>query len=45
MLIMPTALATLALFVLAMKATDTVPPRGAAEPDSEPEGPAQGAAR
>lgn len=45
MLIMPTALAMLALFVLAMKATDTVPPRGAAEPDIEPKGPVQGAAR
>ncbi|WP_157869099.1 MULTISPECIES: hypothetical protein [Streptomyces] len=41
MLIAPTALslAMLALFVLAMKASDAAPHPGGAEPGAEPEGP------
>lgn len=47
MLIAPTALslAMLALFVLAMKASDAMPQRRAADPAAEPEGPGRGAAR
>ncbi|MFF1377083.1 hypothetical protein [Streptomyces sp. NPDC058308] len=45
MLITPTALAMLTLFVLAMKASDTTPHRRATEPDIKAEGPGQGAAR
>ncbi|MEU5895919.1 MULTISPECIES: hypothetical protein [Streptomyces] len=41
MLITPTALSLtmLALFVLAMKASDTAPHRGGTEPGAEPDGP------
>ncbi|MFI7317702.1 hypothetical protein [Streptomyces venezuelae] len=41
MLIAPTALslAMLALFVLAMKASDAAPHRGGTEPGAEPDGP------
>ncbi|MEV0257644.1 hypothetical protein AB0H82_25725 [Streptomyces sp. NPDC050732] len=47
MLLAPTALslAMLALFVLAMKASDTMPHRPTTEPGADPEGPGKEAAR
>ncbi|MFJ2773575.1 hypothetical protein [Streptomyces sp. NPDC087300] len=47
MLIAPTALSLgmIALFVLAMKASDAMPQRRAADPAPEPEGPGRGTTR